>query len=814
MSRSKTKYGSLFPYDEPRESQLDGMERIQTAVAEQGIVTMEGACGTGKTLTALVPYLDYARTNGTGVNRVFIVTSVKQQMEAFQDEVRRINDSLPDGVRPVTALTLVSVPDLHPFVEQGVIEEDDYNTIDSLREGARTLVDEDAYDYTYDELYLHAAQFADDGDEYEYPAQIPQLDEVEYDPYYAKYRAKYDVEEDNVEEVLPFDTQFAGLLTVESLRSICGRQGMCPHSMMRLALEYVDVVIGNYNHVFDPKTVDRVTYPLINNNTVAIFDEAHNLVPRVREFLSKKSPLTSIARAQNEIREVALLGEMAELSDSEVQKITTAAMKDETDSIALGDSKTTAAELQDVFTANGALVSSVDDVLGGRKEVWSVLETIDVSPSQLRKLNSYLADLEEVIAKKVNQEKPLYDDDSIQLRDPETPEHDAISDWTKLHSEFESNPMEQAGLIGEGVSQARNTLTDDSTTPQTRAKSVGDLLTAWAEKDHIRYYRAIEIKKRYQTTSDASHQWQENHKAELTLHNCIPRDEISTVLNHFHSTVLMSATLEPLDVYHRTTGIDLLEDEGRAVYQCRYGLAFPEENRVTIGVPATKFKYGNRGTAFNNFGPIDDTPTREEYHDILFNVVRSTPGNVLIVMPNYKEAEWIGSLLEQSYHFTPDDIFIDESSSNEATSELKEEFFESDNAVLVTGARGTLIEGIDYIGDRLHAVVVCGVPITHTDSDYKRAIQAAYDTVFDDIDGFTLAFTIPAVWKTRQALGRVIRTENDKGSRILVDERYVNETSWDSVYDYLSPSERDELRIIPPEDIDLRLDAFWDMHNK
>lgn len=818
MSKLSTPYETLFPYDEPRDSQIDGMNTIGEAAETGGIVTMEGACGTGKTLTALVPYLSHVRNSSSDAERVLIVTSVKQQMEAFQDEVTRINNSLSDGVRPITALTLVGLPDVHPFVEQDVITDNPYERIDTLRENARNIVAD--YDCEYEDLYHNAADLADNNDQYAYPDYIPTYEDIEYDPYYAKYRAKHDPEESEVVDIIPFDTQYAGLITVDVLRDICGRQGLCPHSMMRLALDHVDLVIGNYMHAFDPVTVKRMTNPIIDEGTLAVFDEAHNLVPRVREFLSKQSSVGSLTKTQDELTEVALLAELGRYDKETVKQIAQAVKVDESASTTVSGHEETIETIQYLIgDVSGSLVSSLDSIdefMSARDTAAKLVDSIDLTPEKIREYRDYLDSLTSVVSEEIERNQPLTEDDSIQLRDPEDPQTDKLTDWTQLNTNYSGNPMKKAGEIGAVVGQVRDEVIESSDTAKSSARATGDVLSDWYEKDHIHYYRSIEIEPRYDRLSSPEYRWQEDFRAELKLHNCIPRDEIAEALETFDSTVLMSATLEPMDVYHHTTGIAKLEEEGRPVYKCRYGLAFPDENRVTLGVPATKFKYDNRGPAFTKRGANTDNPTREEYRDTLMDIVNSTPGNVLIVMPSYTEAEWIGSILEKSYWCDVDEVFIDESSSNRETTELKEDFFNSDNSVLVTGARGTLIEGVDYIGDRLSATVVCGVPIMNTTSDYKQAIKAAYDTVFEDmedVNGFTLAFTIPAVWKARQSIGRVIRTKEDIGARILMDERYMNPDAWDSVHNYLSPSEQDEMRHMQPEDVEMRLDAFWEMHD-
>lgn len=809
-------YDSLFPYDEPRDPQIDGMETVYTAAEENGFVAMEGACGTGKTLTALVPYLAYARNEDTSVERVLTITSVKQQMPAFQDEVERINKQLPDGIRPVSALTLVGLPDVHPFVDQDVVDEHPYETIDGLREGTRELVSNDAYDYDYSELATTAVDDNHDEEPYAYPPEIPMMAGIEYDPYYAKYRSEMEREDDDdTESILPFNPEYMGLLRASDIREICGGVGICPHSVMRLAIEHVDLVLGNYNHVFEPRTAEQFTAPIIDDETVAVLDEAHNLVPRVRNFLSQTTTVRSLIRARNEAREMALLAELANYNEQTVRASARAALHGER----LRDANEELVEsMESVFAKPATTTTTIDDIEDARGDARTVLQKTGVSVSELRNWAEFLQALSDRVAKLIDDEATLVDEEeTLRLRDPESPRADGISEWAALSDDASRTQFRKAQSYGTVIARIQDKITKDTESQKTNATAVGQLLTDWHEKDNIRYYRSIELEERFKITDDLKYVWQDEYKAQLSLHNCIPRDEIATILSQFHSGVLMSATLAPIDIYQYTTGLSKIAENDRPVYQRTYGLTFPAENRVTLGAPTNKFKYSNRGSAFSHGTPNTSNETREQYYDLLLDATANIEGNVLIAMPSYSEAEWAGELLERSYEYTHEDIYIDESSTNRETQELKEEFFQSSGAVLITGARGTLIEGVDYLGDRLSGVIVCGVPITDTGSDYKKAIQAAYDELFvdssDGWDGFTLAFTVPAVRKTRQAVGRVIRTDEDTGVRILADERYVNPDAWDSVYDYLSPYEQTELEPIETDDISFRLEAFWNMHD-
>ena len=273
----------------------------------------------------------------------------------------------------------------------------------------------------------------------------------------------------------------------------------------------------------------------------------------------------------------------------------------------------------------------------------------------------------------------------------------------------------------------------------------------------------------------------------------------------------MSATLEPLDVFAEVTGLRHLErEEDRPVVERTYGLDFPAENRESFAVDAPKFTHDNRG------GPGEQNQTRQTYSDAITEVARS-PGNVLVGMPNYAEAEWAAAALRER---VDKPVLIDESSGDDATEDLKDDFFAGESKVLVTSLRGTLTEGVDYRGDKLRAAVVCGVPIINTASPRTRAVRTAYDREFGDVPasnasggsqggsrgGFEYALTIPAVRKARQAVGRVIRGPEEVGARVFVDERYARD-SWDSVREYFP--ENDEFQPVSPDMLSLGLERFW-----
>jgi DNA excision repair protein ERCC-2 len=111
-----------------------------------------------------------------------------------------------------------------------------------------------------------------------------------------------------------------------------------------------------------------------------------------------------------------------------------------------------------------------------------------------------------------------------------------------------------------------------------------------------------------------------------------------------------------------------------------------------------------------------------------------------------------------------------------------------------------------------------------------EAVQAAYDAAFggedapgdstanrgstgDEGAGWRYAVEIPTVRKTRQALGRVVRSPEDFGARILLDKRYTQAAEVDmrdyAVRGTFPAEERAEMLDVQPDKLKFGLLNFY-----
>jgi DNA excision repair protein ERCC-2 len=770
----------VFGHEEPYDDQADGIETAVETAREGGFTVVEGACGTGKTMLALTAGIHLVRDPDSRFERVLVLTSVKQQLRQFEADVETINADLPDDWRPVSGLTLVGKGDLCPYNRAGaggVTDDNVYERCDSLRERTRDLTGDGpttaatlAADARRQQVGLtgDAVGRGDDapgatyveaaGEAAPYPPEMPTYEDTEYCPFYAQYLD--DLPEDgDPAEAVPFDHTSTGHLAPDDLVAAAVEYGSCPHSVLGAALGRSEVLVGNYYHAFDPQTTAGMTGALLDDSTFVVCDEAHMLEPRVRDLVSDGVADTTLRDAAAELTRVV----QAARAEGEVA--------------GPADPATVRAELQETEVG-------LDDVAAVREFIRDLRDELD------RRVTAFL-DREHSGWRGSLRELP---DEEMPLRDPETPEPDAVSEWAA--AEGYGDAWALAESVGAAVAHVLDAAEDEER--RRACLSAGRALGAWGRNDHERYFREVTLERTWDTTEpDGS--WRRAYTARLDVQNCLPGDAIGERLAEFGGGVLMSATLAPLDVFADVTGLADLPDE-RPVVQRRYGLAFPAENRASFAVDAPKFTHDNRGR------PGEGTRVRQTYVDAVREVARS-PGNVLVGMPSYREAEWMAGALEDAPLRKP--VLLDEASDDRRTERLKESFFDGEGKVLVTSLRGTLTEGVDYRGDRLAAAVVCGVPLINTASPRTRALRTAYDREFGD--GFETALTVPAVRKARQALGRVIRGPGEVGVRALVDARYARD-AWDSVREYLPPAEREAYRTVSPDMLGLGLDRFWERH--
>ena len=115
---------------------------------------------------------------------------------------------------------------------------------------------------------------------------------------------------------------------------------------------------------------------------------------------------------------------------------------------------------------------------------------------------------------------------------------------------------------------------------------------------------------------------------------------------------------------------------------------------------------------------------------------------------------------------------------------------------------GIYSEGIDLVGDKLIGAVVVGIGMPSLSYE-REAIAEYYQEKLDS--GKEFAYLYPGINRVLQAAGRVIRTENDRGVIVLVDDRFR-----DPLYKKTAPKIFKGMEFFDdPKSLKERLEEFW-----
>ncbi len=255
-------------------------------------------------------------------------------------------------------------------------------------------------------------------------------------------------------------------------------------------------------------------------------------------------------------------------------------------------------------------------------------------------------------------------------------------------------------------------------------------------------------------------------------------------LNRGKSSIFFSATLTPIDYFKQLLG------GGDEDYHMILRSPFPRDNLGIMIQSNISTRYKDR---------------EETYDEIIKQIncfISSKKGNYMIFFPSYVYMERVYERFKGIY--TNLNITIQNNAMNEIQREefLSRFHLESDLiAFAVLG--GVFSEGIDLVGDSLIGAVIVGVGMPQICFD-RNIIKDFFD--HNTGDGFNYAYTFPGMNKVLQAVGRVIRTEEDKGAILLIDDRYSK-----ALYKRLMPREWKGYAYVKNQmDTVKYLEEFWE----
>ena len=280
-----------------------------------------------------------------------------------------------------------------------------------------------------------------------------------------------------------------------------------------------------------------------------------------------------------------------------------------------------------------------------------------------------------------------------------------------------------------------------------------------------------------------------NGHFEIHLFCVNPAKNLQEFLDKGNSTVFFSATLLPIHYYKKLLST---ASDDYAIYA---ESPFDMEKRLLLLGTDVSTKYTRRG---------EDTYRR--YAEYLYQVALTKHGNYIAFFPSYRFMEDVHEeflVIVSQGSVEVDDVIQSQYMSEEAR-EIFLENFEEDREHSLMGfcvMGGIFSEGIDLTGEQLIGAVIVGTGLPQVCRERKLLKQ-----YFDEhgFHGFDYAYLYPGMNKVLQSAGRVIRTQEDRGVVLLLDDRFL-----DMRYREVFPREWGNYKLCRQENAADFMKEFW-----
>ena len=277
-----------------------------------------------------------------------------------------------------------------------------------------------------------------------------------------------------------------------------------------------------------------------------------------------------------------------------------------------------------------------------------------------------------------------------------------------------------------------------------------------------------------------------------------PSRKLKECMDRGRASVLLSATMLPITYYKALLG-GTQED-----YEVYAHSVFDPRKRGLFVVRDLTSRYNQR--------------TPENYARIagcIGGVVSKRHGNYMIFLPSYSYLHQVEQCLGDQFGMGMEGKRLPGLNGTMIvqhpgmTEREREDFLENfhqihdDRSLLGLCVMGGIFsEGIDLIRDALIGVMIVGTGIPKVCME-RELLKEYFDR--QGVNGYDYAYRFPGMNKVQQAAGRVIRTAEDVGIVVLIDDRFLAPSS-----QKLFPLEWSNLQATDSSSVARLVERFWD----
>lgn len=312
------------------------------------------------------------------------------------------------------------------------------------------------------------------------------------------------------------------------------------------------------------------------------------------------------------------------------------------------------------------------------------------------------------------------------------------------------------------------------------------------KKDVMEFYLGLRHFLNMYELADENYVIYTEHEADgrfkLKLFCVNPSANLQACLDKGKSSIFFSATLLPIQYYK---GLLSTCQDNYAVYA---KTVFDKEQRLLAVAEDVSSKYTRR--------------TQQEFEKIaayIYETAKGKQGNYMVFFPSYKMMYQVwDSFANREGVFEELDCICQESGMGEVQREAFLEHFSAGREKSLIGfcvMGGIFAEGIDLKREALIGVIIVGTGLPQINNE-REILKNFYQR--KEKAGFEYAFLYPGMNKVLQAAGRVIRTAEDRGIILLLDERFLQRE-----YQCLFPREWENFQRVNLSKVRQIVEEFW-----
>nr|CCC92351.1 putative DNA excision repair protein, Transcription factor II H complex, XPD subunit [Trypanosoma congolense IL3000] len=686
----------LFPYEYIYPEQLEYMTELKRGLDQGGHMVLEMPSGTGKTTTLLSLLIAYVHHHADEKRKVVYCTRTVGEVDKTVSELSKILklwDAEGTASRPLRGVCLTAKKNLctEPSVEST-------KSLDEVDAGCRSLTA----------------------------------------PWQVNQRCVYfDNLENNGFDLPP------GAYSVGDLKRLGRKHRVCPYYLARKALKIADIVVHSFLYIVDP-IVAEVTKEYMNENTIVVMDEAHNVDDVCVEVMSLVITKEDAAQAKENVKR---LGDAVDrMKATNRQKL-----QEEYDRLVNGLAMAQMARAAGSNTTASVHVPAIPQDIAE-----------EAIPGSLRQANHFLAFMQRLVDFTHR----------VVCRISRTYVADPLTFLTKVKEEC-SIDVRHLRYLTERLKVLMNTLQITNSHNYRNVSLIAHMfMTLSTHYTDDRYE-----KPGFVVVCEASDPTRPSIPDPVVRLVCVDASlALREVFSKYRSVILTSGTLSPLDIYPKMLGFSPVIAKSFQMTLSRKCIAPVVVTRSSESVNITAEEVTSSFAVRKD--PEAQATVSAAYEDLLRGLAVTVPDGIVCFFTGYQYMSEVllvwyrsGFLKELAHHKL---IFV-ETQSVEETSVALENYRRACDigrgAVFMAIARGKIAEGIDFDSHYGRAVVMFGVPfLPPIDEPLRQRIH--WMEICLGIPGNEYR-NFDAMRQASQCIGRVLRNKTDYGMMLLVDRRFA-----------------------------------------